>query len=75
MSVLAAAVCVKSKSIIHHNQFVQIERFLMYLTSIFITEVAQIFGDFLGYFEKHCFLSKRCCGYFLGYFWKILATF
>ena len=30
---------------------------------------------FRGYLEKHHFLSKKFCGYNLGYFWKSLATF
>ena len=30
------------------------------------SKVAQTFGDFLGYFETHHFLSKNCYGYFFN---------
>ena len=43
---------------------------------ISLTKVAQIYGDYLGHFGKHHFLSKNaCCYYYLaasGIFW---ATF
>ena len=29
-----------------------------------MTKVAQILGDFLGYFYKHHILNHNCCGYF-----------
>ena len=31
--------------------------------------------DFLGYFEKHPFLSKNCGGYLLGNLWNNLGSF
>ena len=48
------------------------ERFLQQI--LLGTKVAQIFGDFLAYLEKHHFVSNNCCCYFkqivvkLGYF-------
>ena len=41
----------------------------------FLTKVAQIFGNFLGYCEKHYSVSKNCCGSFLDIVWEIWATF
>ena len=41
----------------------------------FLTIIAKIFRDLLGYFERHHFLSKNYCGYFLGNFWKYLGYF
>ena len=38
------------------------------LATNFLTKAAQIFGNSLGYFEKHYFLSKNCRGYFLATF-------
>ena len=34
-----------------------------------------MFGNFLGYSEKHYFLSKDCYNSFFGIVWKIWATF
>ena len=45
------------------------------LASIFFTKVAEIFGNFLGYCEKHYFVSRNCCGYLLAIVWKMWATF
>ena len=39
------------------------------LVANFLTKVAQIFGNLLGYFEKMAFLRKICCGYFFVTFW------
>ena len=46
----------------------QIGLFLKDLAKNFLTKVAQIFGNFWGYFEKHHFLIKNCFGYFLHSF-------
>ena len=43
--------------------------------SSYLTKVSRIFDKSLGYFEKRHVLSKNCCGYFLGNFWKNWATF
>ena len=45
----------------------QIRLFLKGLGDIFFFKIAQIFGNFLGYFEKHPFLRRNSLGY--------LATF
>ena len=39
---------------------------LKVLSNKFLSKVAKIFGEFLGYFEKCDFLGKKYCGYFLG---------
>ena len=39
------------------------------------SQEAQIFYDILGYFEKHHFLIKNCCDYFLQTFGANWATF
>ena len=57
------------------NQCDRIGWFLKYQGDYFLTKVAQRFCDFLGYFEKHNFLSKNCCGYFWSTFSQIWATF
>ena len=41
----------------------------------FLTKIAQIFGHYLGHFEKLWILRKSCFRYFFGDFWKSLATF
>ena len=45
------------------------------LATNFLTKVAQIFGNFLGYCEKHYSVSKNCCGSFLDIVWEIWTTF
>ena len=42
---------------------------------IFHTKVAQIVGEFLGYFGKWHYLSKSCRGYFWGNHWRNWAPF
>ena len=37
--------------------------------------IFSIFGNFLGYFEKQHFKSKKWCHYFLGIFWKHFGFF
>ena len=49
--------------------------FWNFLATNFITKVAQMFGDFLGSCEKHCFLKSNLIGYFWGNFWKNLGFF
>ena len=49
--------------------------FWKFLATNFLTKVTQIFGNFLGYCEKHYFVSKNSCGSFWGIIWKIWATF
>ena len=49
--------------------------FFIFLAINFITKVAQMFGDFLGSCEKHCFLKSNLIGYFWGNFWKNLGFF
>ena len=41
----------------------------------FLTKVAQMSGDFLGFFGKHHYLSKNCSSHFLGNFVKTLTAF
>ena len=36
----------------------QIGRILEFLATNFVTKVALMFGDFLGSYEKHCFISQ-----------------
>ena len=38
--------------------------FWKFLAKKFLSKVAQIFGNLLGYSEKHYFVSKNCCGSF-----------
>ena len=38
-------------------------------------KVAQIFGNFLGYFEVCHFILKSYYGYFCGQYWKIWVNF
>ena len=45
---------------------------LKFLVTNSLSKVAQILGDFLGYFEKYYFFIKHCSGYFCG---KILGKF
>ena len=40
-----------------------------------MTKVAQMFGDFSGTCENHCFFKSNCLDHFLGNFWKTWATF
>ena len=49
--------------------------FWNFFSADFLTKVAQIFDDFLGYDEKHHFLIKSCFGSFLGNGFKIWASF
>ena len=45
--------------------------FRKFLVTKFLTKVAQIICNFLGYFEKpHYHVGKNCCGYFFGNFEK-----
>ena len=44
------------------------------VTTKFLLTLAQMHGDFLGSL-KTSFLSKNCCGYFLGNTCKILVNF
>ena len=41
-----------------HNQCDQIGRFLEFIAKKIVTKVAQMFGDFLGNSENHCFLCQ-----------------
>ena len=45
------------------------------LPTNFAAKVHKIFDNFLGYYKKHYFLSKNCCGSFLGNLWKLWKTF
>ena len=49
--------------------------FWKFLAKRFLSKVAQIFGNLLGYSEKHYFVSKNCCGSFFALAWEIWATF
>jgi len=49
--------------------------FLKFSATNFLTKVAQIFGNFLGYCEMHYFVNKNYHASFLGIVWKICATF
>ena len=48
--------------------------FLIVLVTKFLTKVAPIFRDFLGYFEKH-YLEVKIAVDILGKFWKIWSRF
>ena len=43
--------------------------------TIFVAKVAQISGDFLGYFGKHHYFSRNSSSHFVGKFGKTLAYF
>ena len=44
--------------------------FLKFLAANFHSNVAKMYGDFLGNLENHHFLSQTALTYFLGNFWK-----
>ena len=44
--------------------------FWKFFVSRFLLKLAQMYGNFLSLW-KHHFSSKKCCGYFLGNFWKL----
>ena len=52
-----------------------VTRILKFSVTNFLAKVAQLFGDFLGYFEKYHFLSKNCRGYFGSTFEKFGLLF
>ena len=49
--------------------------FWNFLVAPFIAQVTQMFGDFLGSFENHCFLSPTGEPTFGASFWKNLGYF
>ena len=49
--------------------------FWNFLVAPFIAQVTQMFGDFLGSFENHCFLSQTGEATFWATIWKNWATF
>ena len=57
------------------NQCDQIGRFLKILADKFSFKRSQNILSVLGLFWKQHFLSKKCCGYFLGNFWWYLGYF
>ena len=52
-----------------HFSVTRLGDFLNFLATNLITKVAQIVGDFLGSFEKHCFLSQTG----LATFWATIG--
>ena len=62
----------RPKTRTHSEQCDQIGLFVKGLGHICsLAGVAQIFGNFLGYFKKCHFLSQNCNDYFFGYFGKM----
>ena len=49
--------------------------FWNFLLTNFIDQVAQMFADFLGSFQNHCFLSQTAEATFWVTFWKNLGYF
>ena len=58
-----------------HNSVTRLDDFWKFLVTKCSTKVAQMLGNYLGYFEKQLNLSKKCWGYILSAFEKFLATF
>ena len=58
-----------------NDQCDQIGRFFIVLDNNFFTKEAQIFVDFLWYFEKHYLLNKNISAYILGNFWRKFGCF
>ena len=57
------------------NNVTRLDDFWKFLVTNFLTKEAKIFSNLSGYFERQHCLSKNCCGYFLGNFWKYLGYF
>ena len=65
----------RETSLVWFHSVTRLGDFWKFLATNILTKVAQIFGNFLGCCEKHYFVSKNCCGSFLGRVWKNWATF
>ena len=57
------------------NSATRLDKLLKFSATNFLTKVAKVFVNFLGYFKKHHFLSKNCCGWSMGTFWKCFSYF
>ena len=58
-----------------HVSVTRLGKFWKFLATNFHSKVAQVFGDFFGYFWKSHILSKNWNGYFWVNFFSILANF
>ena len=64
----------KSQSWCTQDSVTRLGDFLNFLVAYFITQVTQMFGDFWGSFENHCFLSQTGESTFWAIFGKTWAT-
>ena len=70
--------CKWSRSVLREWWFISVTRlgdFWKFLVTKSLTKVAQMYGNYWGYFEKHHFLGKNSCCYYLAASGIFLSTF
>ena len=56
------------------NSVTRLDEFSKFLETKFLAKVTQLYGDFLGYFDKYNFLSKNYSGDIWAAFGKFWVT-